>query len=111
MANCEVDQDPGLESRSFVIDKERVQSLDTNTVNMTAVMCTTEKFVRKVCKPNEDRFPPLSPCSVGCFLQRHLQDGKNSSAASSLPGKNMKEGKNSLQLVTVFQSSSYLSIR
>lgn len=77
---------------------------------MTAVMCMTEKFVRKVCKPNEDRFPPLSPCSVGRFLQRHLQDGKNS-AAISLPGKNMKEGKNCLQLVTVFQSSSYLSIR
>ena len=36
-------KDPGLDSRSFVIDKERVQSLDTNTVNMTAVMCMTEK--------------------------------------------------------------------
>lgn len=35
-------KDPGLESRSFVIYKERVQSLQTNTVNMTAVMCMTE---------------------------------------------------------------------
>ena len=28
-------KDPGLESRSFVIDKERVQSLDTNKVHMS----------------------------------------------------------------------------
>ena len=69
-----VNKDPCIEQRSFKIDIEKVQTLDTNIANMGAETLNfwLTKFVQEVVKVNGERYPGRSLYTIAAGLQRHL---------------------------------------
>ena len=75
-------KNPGLEEIGFKAEVEKIQSLETNFVNMTAESLNfwLTKFVQEICKEDGQRYPPRSLYSIICGLQRHLDEGNGAEA-------------------------------
>ena len=74
-----VNKVPCIEQRSFKIDIDKVQTLDTNIANMSAEtlnFCLT-KFVQEVGKINGERYLGRSLYMIVAGLQRHLGESGN----------------------------------
>ena len=76
-----VNKVPCIEQRSFKIDIDKVQTLDTNIANMSAETLNfwLTKFVQdlKVVKVNGERYPGRSLYIIVAGLQRHLGESGN----------------------------------
>ena len=74
-----VNKDPCIEQRSFKIDIDKVQTLDTNIANMSAETLNfwLTKFVQEVGKINGERYPGRSLYMIVAGLQRHLGESGN----------------------------------
>ena len=59
MAKCRVEQTAANEEAGFDVERDKIQSLDTNIVNMTAESLNfwLTKFVEEVCKEDGERYP------------------------------------------------------
>lgn len=79
-------KNPVLEEIGFKADVNKIQSLETNIVNMTADSLNfwLTKFVQEICKEDGQRYPPRSLHSIICGLQRHLDEGNGSEAVRLL---------------------------
>ena len=74
-----VNKDPCIEQRSFKIDIDKVQTLDTNIANMSAETLNfwLTKFVQEMVKVNGERYPGRSLYIIVAGLQRHLGESGN----------------------------------
>ena len=60
--NARLNKEAANEEAGFDVDRDKIQSLDTNIVNMTAESLNVwlAKFVEEVCKEDGERYPPRS---------------------------------------------------
>ena len=74
-----VNKNPRIEERSFKIDIDKVQTLDTNIANMSVETLNfwLTKFVQEVAKANGERYPGRSLYMIAAGLQRHLGESGN----------------------------------
>ena len=83
-----------MEGQIIILDKKRldlkprlkIQSLETNIVNMMAESLNfwLTKFVQEICKADGQRYPPRSLYSIICGPQRLLGESNGAEAVRLL---------------------------
>ena len=64
------------EEAEFDVERDKIQSLDTNIVNMTAESFNfwLTKFVEEVCKEDGERYPPWNAEFTVCGSVLYISD-------------------------------------
>jgi hypothetical protein len=83
---CRPNKEPSKECSAIVSEREDMQCLDTNIVNMNPEslnfwLC---KFIQEVCKADGEKYPPRTLYSIVCGLQRHLDEANIGESISLL---------------------------
>ena len=91
------------------MDIDKVQSLDTNIINMNAESLNfwLVKFVEEVCKEDGQRYPSRFLYSIICGLQRHLQEDN---ASEAIPLINNEDNRYVFSLISLYKYTNRIRL-